>query len=459
MKRNQLQLVLFCLMLSVSRLYAGESDSLTLRECMEFAVQNSPRIKIHKTKQSDAQVQRREAILQAFTPRIMAGSSVYYNFGRAVDPESNTYTDVTSFNNNYALNANLTLFDGFVTINHIRLAKTIIKMGISEEQKLRNELCLAVMEAYFNVQYHAHMLSALTAQVDAAKENVKLVAIQYEQGQKGYADKVQMEANLAEKEYQCITSENQRDEALLTLKDIMLWPVDEALPLQPVPLASEDATSLFTTEEVSPLTSDEIRAYARQFHPTALLAKREMEKAQLDLKSARGAFFPVLSLGGGWSTNYYTYPGKDDYHAPSFSSQFSNNRGSYVQLSLTFPIYDCLSRSSNLARKKNAFRRAEITYDQTQRDIESEVSRAIQDCKGAFKASIQAEKQAAVQRESFRLGQRKVAQGLMSPIEFHSLSSTFLQAKSNQLNAQLTYLLKQSVVNYYKGISYIDQLK
>lgn len=460
MKRNSLQLICLCILLSVGSLSAVGSDTLTLKQCMEYAVANSSQIKIHHTKQSDAQVQRRDAILQAFTPRITAGSSVYYNFGRAVDPESNTYTDITSFNNNYAVNASLTLFDGFASINHIRIANTVIKMGISEEQKVRNELCLAVMEAYFNVQFQLQMCEVLRIQVDAAKENVKLVTIQYEQGQKGYADKVQMEANLAEKEYQYVITENKRNDALLTLKDLMLWPVDEALSLQTTPLVTEAMNEMFTNEVVSPLTSPaEISAFAKEFHPASLLAKGEMEKARLDLKSARGAFFPRLSLGGGWSTNYYTYPGKDDYHASSFHSQFSNNRGSYVQLSLTFPLYDRLSTFSNLKRKKNAYHRAQATYNQTQHDIESEVSRAVQDCKGAFQASIHAEKHASVQEESYRLGQRKVVQGLMSPVEFHTLSSSYLQAKAEQFNAHLTYLLKQSVVNYYKGINYLDQLK
>ena len=460
MRIFKFQQICLCLLFSVGSLSAQVSDSLTLKQCMEHAVANSTQIKIHHTKQRDAQVQRRDAILKAFTPRITAGSSVYYNFGRAVDPESNTYTEITSFNNNYALNASLTLFDGFATINHIRLANTVIKMGLSEEQKLRNELCLAVMEAYFNVQFQTKMMTVLHAQVKAAQENLKLVDRQYAQGQKGYADKVQLEANLAEKEYLCITTENKRNDALLTLKDLMLWPVADTLVLQTLPSEIDELNKLFTCESVSPLVSaDEISAYAKVYHPTALVAKGEMEKAKFDLRSARGQFFPTLSLGGGWSTNYYTYPGKDDYHAASFASQFRNNRGSYVQLSLTFPIYDRLSTFSNLTRKKNAYRRAQVTYEQTQRDIESEVSRAVQDCKGAFTASLHAEKHALVQEESYKLGQRKMVNGLLSPVEFHTVSGTYLQAKAEQLNAQFTYLLKQSVVNYYKGISYLNQLK
>ena len=188
MKKKRIQVACFYMLFFIVYVSAQTIDSLSLKQCMEYAVENSTKIKMHRTEQADAQLQRRDAILQAFTPRVTAGSSVYYNFGRAVDPESNTYTDVTSFNNNYAVNASMTLFDGFATINHIRLANTVIRMGISEEQKLRNELCLAVMEAYFNVQFQSQMMSVLRTQVEAAKDNLRLVTIQYEQGQKGYAD-------------------------------------------------------------------------------------------------------------------------------------------------------------------------------------------------------------------------------------------------------------------------------
>ena len=93
--------------------------------------------------------ERRDAILKTFTPSVSAGTYAYSNFGRAVDPETNTYTNTTSFNNGYSLSASITLFNGFSAINNIRISQTAVKMGISQEDKLRDELCLAVMEAYF----------------------------------------------------------------------------------------------------------------------------------------------------------------------------------------------------------------------------------------------------------------------------------------------------------------------
>ena len=84
----------------------------------------------------DAQVSRREAIIRAFTPQISAGTYAYSNFGRTVDPETNTYISTTSFNNGYSASGSIMLFNGFYAVNNMKIAKTAIKMGLSRQQQI-----------------------------------------------------------------------------------------------------------------------------------------------------------------------------------------------------------------------------------------------------------------------------------------------------------------------------------
>ena len=139
---------------------------MTLKECMEYAVDNSTKNKVQQLDNADARINKREAILKAFTPSISANTNAYYNFGRTVDPETNTYTNITSFSNGYSISAGITLFDGFSAINNIKISQTAIKIGISQEDKIRDELCLSVMEAYCNVMYHSEMVEVLKKKVD-----------------------------------------------------------------------------------------------------------------------------------------------------------------------------------------------------------------------------------------------------------------------------------------------------
>ena len=429
-----------------------DSRVMTLHDCMEYALKYSTKYEILKLDNADIRLERRDAILKTFTPSVSAGTYASTSFGRAVDPETNTYINMTSFNNGYSINASLTLFNGFASLNNIKISQTAVKMGMSEEEKLENELCLAVMEAYYNVIYHSEMVDVLEEQVEVSKTNLRLMKKQYDLGQKGYPDVAQTEADLADREFQLATSMNSRDDAMLTLKSVMLWPIDEALNIDRSMAEADFSTMADEHDSVN-----EIIDYAIESQPSAEIAKGNLNKARLNLKTAKWQFLPTLSVSGGWSTSYYSYPGKSDYAAPPFHSQWRNNAGEYIQLNLSFPIYDRLSRFTNLSKKKNEYRRAEAQYRQTIQDIESEVSRAVQDKEGALKSLVLAIKRKDAQRETYMLHEKKMKQGVVSPVEFQTITNSYLNARAEEINALLQYYLKRSVVKYYKGTSYIEQ--
>ena len=148
--------LLTCSLLPVA-LMAQEHDArspMTLHDCMEYAVSNSTKMRIQAADRSDEQWQRRHAIMQAFTPTISAQTYAYNQYGRNLDPETNTYNNVTTFHNGYGVSAGITLFDGFQAVNNLRMASTSVKMGASKEQQERDQICLATMEAFANGRYY-----------------------------------------------------------------------------------------------------------------------------------------------------------------------------------------------------------------------------------------------------------------------------------------------------------------
>ena len=431
-------------------LYAQEV--MTLKECMNYAVENSSRVKIQQMEVDDARVARRDALLNIFTPEISAGSYAYSNFGRSVDPETNTYVSTTSFNNVYALSGGITLFNGFASVNNAKISKTALKMGRDQEALIKDEVCLATMEAYYNVVYFGQLAELLENQVKTAKNSLKLAQKQEELGQKSYADVVEMQAELYDREYKLVMAGNQYEDALLKLKDLMFWPLDEELIIDASMVIPENVRTLIAEEE-----TEELVDYAIHSLPSIAIAKGMMENAKIDYNTAKWRFSPRLSLQGGWATSYYTYPRQKDYIPLPFETQFRNNANQYVQLSLTFPIFNRLSTFSNIRKKKNAYDRATVQYEQKLRDVEAEVKRAVQDRDGTYAAYEQADCMSRAQEEAYRLNVRKFEQGLISTIDFQKASDNWLNAKTSRLYALLKFYIKKSVVDYYGGIGYLEQ--
>ena len=274
----------------------AQAKALTLRECMEYAVSNSTQVRIQQSKNDDARLDRRDAILEAFTPSAEGNSYGYYRWGRSIDPETNTYLTTTSFNQGFSVSAGFTIFNGFSAINNMKIARTSMSMGISKEQQERDNVCLATIEAYFNVIYYTKLAEILTEQVENARNAVKLAERQEELGSKGYADVVQMKADLADREYELTTATNNRDNAMITLEDVMYWPVDEKLTIDP-------ELSSIQTGANSP-AADDIIANAVRSMPSVLIAKGSMQSEYRemaipsDTRTLRRVVHQLLHLPG-----------------------------------------------------------------------------------------------------------------------------------------------------------------
>ena len=423
----------------------AQAQEMTLHDCMAYAVSNSTKMRIRQAETGDARIARRDAILSVFLPTLSAGSSASFSFGRNIDPETNTYINTVSFSNGYSLSAGITLFNGFSAVNNLKISQTSLKMGETRERQTEADLCLAVMEAYYNVVYYKRLCDVLEEQVAVAEQSLTKARRQEELGQKGHADVIEMEADLAARKYDLTNTRNQYLDQKTLLADLMFWPPEEELVI-----AGEDNGVILREPEAT----EESVSFALSHTPAVLLASWNVDNARRELSTARWQILPSLSLNGGWSTSYYSFQGAQQ---TPYWDLLRRNGGEYVSLSLSVPIFNRLSRQSNIARRRNALSRAEAEYDQTLRDVESEVRRAIQDRDGAALAWEQAQYKAEVQEEAYTLNLKKLDQGLISPLEFQTANNNYLRARADEMNSQFKYLLKQAVVRYYNGTDYIDQ--
>ena len=450
MKAKHNFFILMTVLGALTSVKAQDTVTMDLKACMRYAVEHSTKMRIAQADNRDAQIDRRDAILAAFTPEVEGNTYAYSNFGRSIDPETNTYIRTTSFHNGYSLSAGINLFNGFQAVNNLKITKTAQLMGLTKEQQTEDQICLATMEAYCNVLYYTELEKALQGQLATAEKAVQLATRQEQLGQKSHADVVQMQSDLAERQYQLTTCRNNLNNAVITLKDVMFWPIEK--PLKIDGLAVELSHRGSRTDDISQMVE-----FAKTNMPAVLLAEGTMKNARLALKTARWQLLPRLSLYGGWSSSYFTYPGMEGYVPTPYFEQLKNNGGEYVQLSLSIPIFDRLSKHSNIARKKNAYDRAQADYEQALQTVEAEVRRAIADRDGSADALRQADTRAELQQEAFALNTKRFEQGLISSIEYQTASNNYLNALAEYLNARLQYFIKCSVVTYYGGTPYLEQ--
>ena len=433
----------------------GHDGVMTLHDCMEYAISHSTKIRIQQAATGDAQIDRRDAALALFTPQISAQTYAYYNFGRSIDPQTNTYFNTTSFHNNYGVSAGYDLFDGFKAVNNYKISKTGMLIADSREKQVEADICLAVMEAYYNVVYYKRLCDVYEEQVAVAGQALAKARKQEELGQKGHADVIQMEADLADRRYDLTNTYNMYQDQKMTLADLMFWPVDEELNIvtEMPGQAGHDGAGV-TPDLIGGPSNDSVIDFALEHNPAVRIASWQELNARRELNTAKWQLLPTVGLYAGWNTSYYTYQGAA---TSPFWNQFKNNGGEYVEVSLSIPIWNRLSKHSSISRKRHALEKASAELDQKRRDVESEVRRAIQDRDGAAIACQQAQHKAEVQAEAYTLNLKKLEQGLISPLEFQAANNNYLKAQADEMNSLFKFLIKQAVVRYYNGVEYINQ--
>ena len=421
----------------------AQQTSLTVADCMRYAVEHNHDIRISQLTQDT------EAI-GAFLPAISGNIGAQYNFGRAIDPETNTYTNVSTFYNGYSLSASLPVFDGFQRLNHLRAAKASILMGNSQIQAQCDELALKVYEAYCNVLYFQGTVQMTREKRNQSQMTLRQTQVMCEVGQKSEADVAQMEAQLAADEYEITRQENELKTAMLTLRQLMGM---ETLPREGSDdLQEED----FTLKPIDYMEATEVstslptgRDKRESLLPSLQAAELNVNVARHQLNRAKGALSPSLSINGGVSTSFNKMLHAE---ATPFRDQLKNNKGEYVYASVSIPLFNRMQTLTNIRRQRNNLRIAEEQLAQKREELTKLQLQAAYDCEGYRKQTLQMEEKVEADSLASQLTTRKYEEGLASSIDVQTTSATLLKSRAQLLQCRLMWALKQKLVNYYQGI-------
>lgn len=419
----------------------------TLNDCMRYAVENSPKVR-QQVYTNNTYTAEHQSAIASFLPSISTEVDVQYRFGRSVDPETNTYSNTSTFNNGYGAYLSLPLFQGGRMINNWRLASVNRHMGKNDLQKQKDDLAVSIMDAFVNVVYYQGTVKMSAEKLEESSRTLYKTKRQEELGLKGRADLAQIEAQVAGDDYNLTHQQNLYNMAVLTLKSAMNFPTDSTLDVDTL---VADMTYPFIEESVA-----DIYNRAANNDPTALQADFQLKSSKMDYLITKGKLLPSISLQAGLTTSYFENL-KSDKVAMSFDNQFKNNRGEYVYINLSFPLFDGLSRITAVRRARNNMRISHEKQTETLRKLQTDIEQAILDREGYAKEAIQMEKKVKADDLAYHVTLRKFEEGLMSPIDLQTSANTLLTSKADLLQKKLLYMMKCKLVDYYKGQPLISE--
>lgn len=455
---------------------AQEVKQWTLRECVEHALEHNISIKQSELNVVGAEINKSDAIGN-FLPSINGSASHSWNIGLNQNITTGLLENLTTQFTSARVSVGIDIFRGLQNVNQLRRANLNILANQYQLEDMRDDISLAVANAYLQILFNRETLNALQSQYRISRQDLERTGVLVENGVVPRGDLLEIEATIASQEQQIINTENTLRLSKISLAQLLL--IDDYVSFD---VADEDY--IIPTSNVTTIDPQTIYNKALTIRNDVKVSELNVELAESDLKIAKGALLPTLSGFYGYDTRavysdrivgaeldpdnptrqvgFLSSDPNQLVVTPNFRSiiggpediftQFSMNDGHSFGIQLNVPILNGFSARNNVRRNKVSVERAKYQFDQDKLDLENTVYQVWYDTRSSFKAYEAAEKTVEARRLSYDYARERFDVGLMNSFDFSQSQSALENAEAELIRAKYDYIFKLKVLEFYFGI-------
>ncbi len=438
--KNNILIFLFTLVMGIT--YSQEVWSLD--DCVDYAIHHNLQLKDFKYNQ-DANQESYKQSLRSLLPNISAYSDYTKNFGRSENPNTNAFENTEFVSNNYSLNAEIDLFQGFQKVNTIKATKFLYKAANEEALQQKYLLAFRVMSAFYDIQFMDGLLTISKEQEEVSQKNYNLVKRQVELGQKAKADIYEAEAALLAD--QLLVTQNENNVIAAKLALIQEMNLEDATTISILPSPVEIGETVLQSNK------DSIFNKAKSFVPIIKAQELRAEAAKRQLAVARGNLYPSLGLFAGYRSRFVDNGvDADTGELIPFNTQIKDNAAQFVGVSINIPISSGWSNRSRVKQQKVAMMRAENNFDIQKQEMYQLIQQLVQEGSALKTEYQQSSQKMKAQMLSFEIAQKRYEKGLINAIELNQSKNLFANSQNENLQVKLRLKVNESTLDFYKGL-------
>lgn len=417
----------------------------SMEECIAYALEHNLQLKDFQYTAAAGREDYRQSV-RSLLPAVNASSNYTINSGRAEDPNTGTFVVRDFFSNNYSLQSNIDLFQGFQKINSIKAAKFLYNAAKEERLQQKYLLAFRVMQAFNDIRFSEGLVAIANEQLGVSKTNYQLVEKQIELGLMAGADLYEARSAMLADELNLTQSENQLAAAKLALIQEMNLENTSEIEIMP------NITGVVETETPPKMQSDSVYSKAREFLPLIKAQELRAKAAKRQVGVARGNLYPSLSLFAGIGTGYFeTFQDSLDNTLP-FREQFRDNTSRFYGLSLTVPISNGWSARSRVKQAKIEKLRQQNNLEVQEQVLFQTIQQLVQEYNSLLVELNQSTQNMEAQRMAFTIAQKRYEKGMINGIELFTAKNLFASAQNENLQVRLRSEVNKSTLDFYNGL-------
>jgi len=409
----------------------------TLQQCLDTAIKHNLQVKQSYITAETNRISYVQAKDNLF-PTVSGGVSRELTTGRTINPVTNTYINQSVTSDNYSLQSSVVLFNGLAYQNAVKQASLAYQSGQMNYQAAKDLVTVNVITNYLQVLDQEEILEQSKSQLSVAQEGSDRSEILEKEGaNKAESDVYDLRGSLQASKVNLVNAQNSLNSAMLSLFQLMNIPYNKDIQLQHL-----NAEELQGAKDITP---DEVYETALQQLAVVKAATLMRQSAEKAVKYYKGLLYPQLSLGGGIGTNY------SNSNSNSYSDQFQNNYGTYIQLGLNIPIFTNHIKKNNIALAKINLLNYEYVEENTKITLRQNVEQAYYNMTAAYNKYQALEDESKAYSESFRISKIRFENGVLTSVDYITSKNNMDAANLNLISARYDYFIYSKILDYYQG--------
>lgn len=403
-------------------LSARLKEELTLENCIDIALSNSPRAVAAELAVQDAQVSLNLARSEFF-PTATAGASQNYNnqktdgFPRRDYGTSDVYAQ-----------AQLSLSGITDIARNVKISKLTLEQAQTDLRGVKNEITGSVKKYYYALLSAKRAVAIRTQSRDLYQDQYNRSAEFFRLGLRPKVDVTTAEVNLNNEQLSLIRAKNLVKTASAQLANAMGVTAPDILNIKEV----DDFEKMDLPFDKAVET-----AYANR--PDVLSARTGVKISQIKLNRAKAGFFPTFSFSAGFGKS------GDDFRL--------DNEETKLMASVEFPIFNAFKTYNNYKQAKLSMASTLNSNRSLLNDVFLEVQSAYIKMQEASESIPVAEVNVEKAKENLDLSRGRYNEGIGDIIELKDAEVAYTDAELSLLTARYDYAsavaeLKQAMGTY-----------
>ncbi len=445
---KKLTLTFFACVLMMSTSFAQETWSL--EKCIKYAWQENINIKRAEIGVRNDELTKKGNRLSRL-PNLNASVSGSFQYGRTIDPVTNSFNSLSIGANRYSLNAGVTIYNGSRINNLIKQAGYDIQASMADLAQTKNDISLTIANAYLNVLFAEEQLDAAKKRKELSESQLSQVDKLIRAGARPANARLEILATIARDDQSIIAQENLVLNGLQNLKNLL-----QLEPSKEIQLERPNTIAIVISEEDNPdvLRFSNLYNTSLSNQPFIKADENRIKSAAIGKDIARAGLLPSLSAFGGLNTNYSTR-GKRLVNGAlednPYSNQIDENFGQNIGLSLSIPIYNNHRNLINMDRAELNMISNQYTAEINKQNLKNDIQTSLSNARAAKRSLAASERTVEASKAAFQNSEKQFQLGTINTFEYATAKNNLDQAEVDLIIAKYDYIFKLKVLDFYQG--------